>query len=94
MSSQEYDKDRTVQHKNRKGALPKITYLDRMNTSEGKFLDDTSPIYKEEGVNDRKDKKNKKYDEDKDPEYPDDTSADEMEEGVIDRKYDIKLRKL
>ena len=59
-----------------------------MNTSEAEFSDDTYPIEKEEGKNDRKDDRNKKYDEDKEPEYPDDTSTVEMEEDVIDRKYD------
>ena len=32
----------------------------------------------------------KKYDEDKDPEFPDDTSSVDMEEDVIDRKYESK----
>ena len=34
VSSQEYDKDRTVQHKKRKRTLPRITYTAKMNTSE------------------------------------------------------------
>ena len=59
MSSQEYDKDRTVQHKKRKATITKIASLAKMNTSEAEFSDDTSPIDKEEGVNDRKDDKNK-----------------------------------
>ena len=53
-SSQEYDKYRTVQHKKRKGALPKIASTAKMNTSEAEFSDDTSSIEKEEGVNDIK----------------------------------------
>ena len=54
MSSQEYDKDRTVQHKKRKATLHKIAYPAIMNTCEAEFSDDISPIEKEEGVNDRK----------------------------------------
>ena len=54
MSSREHDKDRTVQHKKRKGTLPKIASSAKMNTSDAEFSDDTSPIEKEEGVNDRK----------------------------------------
>ena len=85
MSSQEYDKDRTVQPKKRKATLPNITY-----PAKAEFSDDTSTIEKEEGVNDRKDDNNKKYDEDKDPECPDETSTVDMEEGVINRKDDSK----
>ena len=58
-SYDEYDKDRTVQYKKRKGTLPKIAYPANMNTSEAEFSDDTYPIEKEEGINDRK------YDENK-----------------------------
>ena len=58
LSSHEYDNDRTVQHKNRKGTLPKIASPAKMNKSETEFSDKTSPIEKEEGVNDRKDDKN------------------------------------
>ena len=90
MSSQEYDKDRTVQHKKRKVTLPNIASQAKMNTSEAWFSDDTSPIEKEKGVNDRKYDKNKKYDEDKEPELPDDTSIVDMEEDVIDRKDQSK----
>ena len=59
MSSHEYEKVRTVQHKKRKVKLPKIASPAKMNTSEAEFSDDTSHIEKEEGVNDRKDDKNK-----------------------------------
>ena len=90
MSSQEYEKERTVQHKKRKATLCRIAYPDKMNTSDAEFSDDTSTIEKEEGVNDRKYDNNKKYDEDKDPECPDETSTVDMEEGVIDRKDDSK----
>ena len=41
-------------------------------------------------MNDRKDDKNEKYDEDKEPEFPYDTSTVDMEEGVIDRKDENK----
>ena len=59
MSSQEYEKDGTVPHKKRKATLPKIASPDKMDTSEAELLDDTSPIEKEEVVNDRKYDKNK-----------------------------------
>ena len=59
LSYHEYEKDRTVQHKKRKGTLRKITYTDNMNTREAEFSDDTSPIDKEEGLNDRKYDRNK-----------------------------------
>ena len=88
LSSQEYDKDRKVQHKKRKATLPNITSTAKMNASEAEFSDETSPIDKEEGVNDRKYDKNEKYDEDKEPESPYDTSTIEMGGGVIDIKYD------
>ena len=88
MSSQEYDKDRTVQHRKRKATLPRIASPDKINTSEEELSDDTYTIEKEEGVNYRKDDKDRRYDEDKDPECPDDTSTFDMEEGVIDRKYE------
>ena len=65
LSSHEHDKDRTVQHKKIKGALPNIASTVKKNTSEVDLLDDTSPIEKEEGVNDRKDGKNEKNDEEK-----------------------------
>ena len=61
-----------------------------MDTSEAELSDDTSTIEKEEGVNDRKYDRNKKYDEYRDPECPDDTYIVDMEEGVIDRKYESK----
>ena len=85
-SSNEYDKDITVQHKKRIGTLPNIAYPANMNTSEAEFSDDTSHIENYEGVNDRKYDKNKKYNKDKEPVFPDDTSSVEMEEDVIDRK--------
>ena len=88
MSSQEYDKDRTVQHKTRKATPPKIAPPAKTSTSEAEFSDYTSPIENEEGVNVKKYYRNKKYDEDKELECTDDTSNAEMEEGVIDRKYD------
>ena len=53
MSSQEYEKDGTVPHKKRKATLPKIASPDKMDTSEAELSDDTSPIEKEEVVNDR-----------------------------------------
>ena len=89
-SSQEYDKDITVQHKKRKGTLPKIASPAKMNKSEAELSDETSHIEKEEGVNDRKDDKNKKHFEEKEAEFPDETSTVETEEGVIDRKYESK----
>ena len=58
LSSQEYDKDRTVQHKNRKAKLPKIVSPDIMDICEAEFSDGTSPIENEEGVNYRKYDKN------------------------------------
>ena len=59
LSYHEYDKDWTVQHIKRKGTPPKIASPAKMNTSEAELSDDTSPIEKEEGVNDRKYDKNK-----------------------------------
>ena len=50
-----------------KGTLPKITSPAKMKTSEAEFSDGTSPIEKEEGVNDTKYDKNKKYEEGKYP---------------------------
>ena len=69
MSSQEYDKDRTVQQKKRKSAFPKIASPSMMDTCED-------------------DGKNKKFDEEKEAEFPDDTSTVDMEEGVNYRKDD------
>ena len=60
MSSQEYNKDRTVQQKKRKATLPKITSPHMMDIREAEFPDETSPIDMEEGVNDREDDKNGK----------------------------------
>ena len=93
MSSHEYDKDRTAQHKKRKVTLPKIAYQAKMNTSEAWFSDDTSPIEKEEVVNDRKDDKNKKYYEDKEAKFPDDASTVDMEERVNNWKYESIKKK-
>ena len=64
-SSQEYNKDRTVQYTKRKASLPNITFPAIIDTCEAEFSDDMSPIEKKEGVNDRKDDKNKKYEEKK-----------------------------
>ena len=59
LSSHEYDKNRTVQHKKGRVTLSKIAYPAKIHTSEAEFSDGTSLIEKEEGVNDRKDDKNK-----------------------------------
>ena len=88
MSFHEHDKDRTIQHKKRKGTLPKITSPAKKNTSDSEFSDGTSPIEKEKGVNDRKYDKRGKHDERKKAECPDDTPPVDMEEGVSYRKYD------
>ena len=57
--SQEYEKDRTVQHKKRKATLPKIASPAMMDTCETEFSDDSSPMDEEGGVSDRNDDKNK-----------------------------------
>ena len=49
-----------IQHKKRKGTPPNIASSAKKSTSDAEFLDDTSPIEYEKGVNDRKDGKNKK----------------------------------
>ena len=85
-SSREYYKDRTVQHKERKVTLPKLASPAKINPSDAEFSDYTSPIEKEEGINDRKDDKNRKDNEDKEPVLPDDTSSVEMEEDLINKK--------
>ena len=54
----EHDKDRAIQHKKRKGTLPKIASPAKKNTSDAELSDDTSPIEDENGINDRKDGKN------------------------------------
>ena len=77
-------------NKKEESNTPQIAYPANMNTRQAEFADETSTIEKQEGVNDRKYDKNKKYDEDKEPECPDDTSTVEMEEGVIDRKDESK----
>ena len=59
MLSQEYEKDRTVQHKNMKATLPNIASPAMMDICEAEFPDDTSTIEMDEGVNDRKDDKKK-----------------------------------
>ena len=64
-----------------------------MDTSEAEFSDDTSPIEKEEVVNDRKDDKNKKYYEDKEAKFPDDASTVDMEERVNNWKYESNKKK-
>ena len=86
MSYHEHDKDRTVQHKKIKGALPNIVSPAKKSTSEVELSDENSPIEKEEGVNDRKYEKYEKNDEEKEAECPDDTPLVDMEEGVSDRK--------
>ena len=90
VSSREYDKDITVQHKNRKGTLPKTTSPAKKNISDAEFSDEISPIDKEKGVHNIKDEKNKKSNEDKEPVLPYDTSSAEMEEDVIERTYESK----
>ena len=55
---------------------------------EADCLDDTPPIDKQEGVNDRKSDKNEKKVEGKEAEFPDDTPPVDTEEGVSGRKYD------
>ena len=74
MSSQKYDKDRTVQHKKRKTTLPKIVSPAMMGTCEEDYRnkkydeekevecpDDTSTVDMEEGVKYRKDDSNEKH---------------------------------
>ena len=53
LSSQQYDKYRTVQYKNRKETLPKITYPAVMATCEviDEYSDDSSPVVMEDFVN-------------------------------------------
>ena len=58
--SQEYEKDRTIQHKKRKATLPKIASPAMMDICEAECLYETSPVDMEEGVNDIKDDKNEK----------------------------------
>ena len=65
-----------------------------MNTREAESSYDTSPIEKEEGLNDRKDDKNKNYDKDKEPECSDYTSTVDMEEGVMDRNDESKRKNM
>ena len=90
LSSHEHDKDRTVQHTKRKVTLPNIVSPAKKNTSDTEFSDDTSSIEKEKAVNDRKDDKNKKYNEDKDSVFPDDISSVEMEKDIIKKKNESK----
>ena len=47
LPSQKYDKDRTVEHKNRKATLPKIASPAMMDICEAEFSDETFPIEKE-----------------------------------------------
>ena len=86
--SQEYEKDRTVQHNKRKATHHKITSPAMMDICEAEWPYDASLIDMKEGVNDRKDDKNKIYDEEKEAKWPDDTSPVDIEEGVSDIKYD------
>ena len=83
--SQEYEKDRTVEHKKRKSTLPNIASPDMMDMCYSEFPNATSPVDMEEGVNDRKYDKNEKNDEEKDTECPDDTLPVDIEESVGDR---------
>ena len=57
-----------------------------MDICEAECTDDTSIDEMQEGVSDRKDDKNKKYDQEKESECPDDTSSVDIEEGVGDKK--------
>ena len=50
--SHEYEKDRTVQHKNSKTTLPRITLPDMMDICEAECPHYISPVDMEEGVND------------------------------------------
>ena len=59
-----------------------------MDISEAEFLDDTSPVDMEEGVNDRNYDKNEKNYEEKEAECLDDNSHYDMEEGLYDRNDD------
>ena len=86
--SQEYDKYRIVQYKNREATLPKITSPAIIDICEAEYPDDTSPVEMEEGLNDINDEKKGKNDEEREAECPDETSPVEMEEGVNDRKYE------
>ena len=58
--SQEYEKDRTVKHKNNKATLPNIASPDTMDISEAECPDETSHVEMEKGVNDINDDKDKK----------------------------------
>ena len=60
MTSHEKDKDRSRQHKKRKGTRPKIAFPAKKITSDAEFSDDTSPVEDEKGSNYRKESKNKK----------------------------------
>ena len=63
--SQKYERDRTVQHKNRKATLPKIASPATMDICEAECPDETSPVEMEGGKNDRKDDRNEKNYEEK-----------------------------
>ena len=58
LSSQKYDKDITVQYKNRKAKLPNITSPSVMSTCEvrDEYPDDSSPVVMEDCVNKKLDK--------------------------------------
>ena len=86
--SQEYERYRTVQHKNRKETIPRIASSAMMDICEAEYPDDTSTVEMEKVVNYINDDKNEKNDEEKEAESPDDTSPVEMKEGVNDRKDD------
>ena len=93
MTSREHDKDRAIQHKKRRGTLPKIEFPDKKITSDAEFSDDTSPIQDEKGINYRKDVKNKKNDEVNEAEFPDGTPPDDIEEDVCEKNM-TRIKKL
>ena len=76
--SQEYEKYRTVQHKNRKEPLPKITSTAMMDICDTEWPDDTSTFDIEEGISDIKYGKNEKNYEEKEAKCSDDTSTVDM----------------
>ena len=75
----EQDKDRAIQHKKRKGTLPKIAFPAKKIKSEAELSDETSPIEDEKGTSYRKDIKNEKIYEINEAECPDDTPPDNNE---------------
>ena len=79
MTSHEQDEDRAIQHKKRKGTLPKIAFPDKKITSVAEFSDYTSPIDYEKGTHYIKDSKNNKNYEVNEAACPDGTPPDDME---------------